>query len=158
MTDCVTVVETIVIVDIVNSETTTVEVVTAGPQGIRGVQGLPGDGSTVTFVAATALGGHRIVAAAFNGKAKYADNSDTSTANNVLGMTVGAAAQDASVVVQQSGELVEPSWSWEEAKPVFCGASGVPTQIPPTSGFSLVIGVATSPTSIAIGVKQPIIL
>lgn len=129
-------------------------------QGMPGAQGIPGPAgvSYLTYVASGALGGHRVVRTAFTGGVRYADNTSVLGAFAIVGITLGAAANGASVNVASSGEIVEPSWAWAEALPIFLSANGGLTQTPPTTGFQLVVGVATSPTSMLVGIKTPIIL
>lgn len=122
----------------------------------QGPEGRPG--GLVTKTAGTALGGHRLVVIGDEGKAIYADPSIISHGHRVLGMTTGAAAEGGDVTIMSVGELTEPSWSWLPEKPVFLGASGVPTQTVPTSGVLVQIGFATAPTKLYIAIKQPFIL
>ncbi len=128
-----------------------------GPQGAAGEPGQAG----VAFVplkASGALGGQRVVRAAFPGYVRYADSSLAADANHVVGISLNAAVDGATVNVAASGEIVEPTWNWEPDMPVFVGLEGRLTQTPPAAGFSLVVAVATSPTSVVVGVKQPIVL
>ena len=76
----------------------------------------------------------------------------------MLGITTGAAAAGDAINVQASGEMTEVSWNWTPGLPVFLGTNGLLTQTPPVSGFQLVLGVAISPTKLAINIKQPIVL
>ncbi len=76
----------------------------------------------------------------------------------VLGVTLGAALAGDPVNVAVSGEVTEPSWAWAEDMQIFLGVDGALTQTIPTSGALLVVGVATAPTTILVGVKFPIIL
>ncbi|MNN66506.1 hypothetical protein D3C81_1820880 [compost metagenome] len=133
------------------------EVGTQGPPGPPGAPGQAGVGY-VTFLAQGAVGGHRVTRAAFAGHARYADSSTVADATAVLGISLNAADDGAPVNVASSGEIIEPSWAWIEDAPIFVGGMGLLTQNPPTSGFQLVVGVATSPTSMLVGIKQPIIL
>ena len=43
-------------------------------------------------------------------------------------------------------------------KPVFLGVEGALTQVPPDTGFQLVVAVATSPISVLLSIKQPIVI
>ena len=135
-----------------------VTVLTAGAQGPAGPQGIAGSGTSITFTADGPISGHRMVRPTTQGKVGYADATDKTQANSVLGMSTGAAADATPVAVQTSGEIIEPSWNWTVDQPVFCGLLGALTQTPPVSpSFQLVIGVATRPTSIALNIKQPIL-
>lgn len=128
------------------------ELAEQGPAGRPGPSGSP----FLTLVADGPLSGHRVVRSIMVGKAGYADSGTSSHANCVLGITTGSAADGADVFIQVSGLMDEPTWYWAADLPVFCGANGMLTQTAPTAGFSLVVGVATSPISLAVGVKQAI--
>jgi len=122
-----------------------------------------GSGGTNTsgLLAKTAgetLSGHRVVIEA-NGLVFYANNSDHLHANIVLGLTLNAAVSGGSVTVRIAEEVTEPSWNWILNKPVFLnGSQGEISQVPPTSGFSQMIGFPTSSTSLIIKIDRPIIL
>lgn len=128
-----------------------------GPPGPPGAPGQAGVGY-VTFKARGAIGGHRAVCAAFSGCVRYADSRDVAGAASVLGLSLHAAEDGDDIHVVTSGELVEPSWSWAQDLPIFVGVEGVLTQVPPDTGFQLVVAVATSPTSALLSIKQPIVI
>jgi hypothetical protein len=134
-------------------EITLLDVGTQGPPGQPGEVGQ----AYVEFAAAVALGGHRAVRL-LNGEAIYADHSVIGDANAVLGITRGAAAAGVLAQIQFAGLMTEPSWTWTPDLPVFVGLAGVLTQTPPTSGFSLIVGIATRSDQIFIGAKAPIVL
>ena len=129
-------------------------------QGKPGPPGQPGQAgvSYVTFLASGAIGGHRVVRSMFARHAQYADHNDVAGASSILGITLHAAEAEAPINVAATGEIFEPSWAWVVDAPIFVGTGGVLTQAPPSTGFQLVVGVATSPTSMLVGIKQPIIL
>ena len=127
---------------------------------LQGAKGDPG-GATDGYIAAAALGGHRVVRALFDGRVDYASNDALAHANSVIGITTQAAAADAQIQVQAIGRITEPSWAWTEGLPVFAGVNGLLTQSPPAApaaAFSLVVGVATSPTSLNVAIKAPLAL
>lgn len=138
----------------------TLVLLTEAQQGPPGPQGAPGQSGVnyAAFLADGPIGGHRAVCAAFDGRVRYADSGAISAASAVLGVTLHAADDGAPVNVVSSGEVTEPSWAWIEHAPIFVGVAGGLTQTPPTAGFHLVVGVATSATSMLVGIKQPIIL
>lgn len=114
--------------------------------------------SDLAYIADGALGGHRVVRATTAGKVGYVDPSDPAQAHAALGLTTGAAIDGAPIYVRYGGALTEPSWSWTPNQPIFAGASGIPTQTPPVSGFHAPIGVATSATSMVVQIKTPVVL
>lgn len=115
-------------------------------------------GSTVkVFPAGENLGGHRLVILR-NGKLFYADTTDSLDLGLVVGMTVTSASTGQDTQVQFLGDLTEGSWSWTIGSPVYFDASGVPTQTQPSSGFSQIIGFASTATKIYIQLREPIAL
>lgn len=128
---------------------------------LRGPAGPPGSGVSVSIdsTAATALGGHRLVRINASNEAGYATNTALDHCWQVVGMTAGAAASGAPVVVNLAGEVEEPSWSWTPGLPIFLGVDGQPTQVYPQSPalFALVVAVAVTATKVVMGIKQPII-
>ncbi|WP_051331767.1 hypothetical protein [Methylocaldum szegediense] len=139
--------------------TNAIKVIVRGIQGPPGVQGPPGPagGSALQYTAGEALGGHRMVVLNAQQKAIYADSSDPTHVDKVLGLTLGAAAQDALVTVQNSGEISEPSWNWALNQPVFLGTQGQLTQTPPATGFVLMVGFPTSSNTLFLDIKQAIL-
>lgn len=134
-----------------------------GPQGIpgpRGEKGEPG-GTIIQRPAAIALSGHRMVMLDGQGSAIYASNADQTHANRIVGMTTHAADAGAPVAIAIYGELTEPTWNWETDKPVYLGADGFLTQVPPeapAAKFSVVVGFPISATTLFINIGIPITL
>lgn len=138
----------------------TVVVVASGEQGPAGAPGPigPTGGSALSYVAATPIGGHRVVALNASAKVIYADNTQMGQFGAVLGISLGAANADASVDILRMGEIEEPSWSWLLGQPVFLGTNGLLTQTPPTTGFSLVVGFPVAPTRLFVSFREPVII
>lgn len=132
---------------------TLIDIGTQGPPGPPGEMGA----AYVEFPAAVPLGGNRVVRV-LAGEAIYADHNTVADANLVLGITRGAVAEGALAQIQTGGLMTEPSWAWTPDKPVFVGVVGTLTQVPPSAGFSLIVGVATGPSQIFIGARTPIVL
>lgn len=115
-------------------------------------------GSTIkVFPAGENLGAQRLVVLR-DGELFYADTTDTSDLGLVIGMTTAASTIGQDTQVQFLGDMTELSWSWTVGSPVYFDASGVPTQTQPTSGFSQIIGFASSATKIYIQLREPIAL
>ena len=113
---------------------------------------------TIERTADVALSGHRAARGTSPSGADYCDSATPSHAAAFLGVTQGAASMGATATIQRTGTLTEGSWSWTPWLPVFVGANGTLTQSAPSSGFSLVVGVALSATSILIRPQPPIAL
>ena len=108
------------------------------------------------FTAGDTLSGHRAVYS--DGVVvRYASADNLSSAERCVGITTQSAVTGSTVLVRRSGLLVEPTWSWAPG-PVFLGLTGALTQVPPTSGVSLQVGVALDATTLDVRVDTPIIL
>jgi hypothetical protein len=109
------------------------------------VIGPPGTGALVnTFVpAGQSLGGHRGVYIGADDKAWLADPL-TAVSNPAIGITVSAALSGADVPIRTSGLVTEPSWNWIPG-PIYLGAAGVLTQMPPSSGAIVRMGISAGP-------------
>lgn len=116
------------------------------------VNGAPSGGSadaiTTTKVAGAALGGHRAVYIANDGKAYYA--SPTSHARQCAGITTGAASAGADATIQTDGEIEEASWTWNDSEVIWLAPNGMLTQTVPTSDMAFQVGVPTGPTKMRI--------
>jgi hypothetical protein len=154
---------------IVAIELTDNVVIAVGEQGPIGAKGDKGDkgaigeagSSGITLFAYPAgdnLSGHRLLQLGVNGTAIYADSSDVSKPQSILGVSTGAASLGGVIYSQPFGELEEPSWNWTPDLPIFLGIAGLITQTPPLSGFSLIIGYPITPTKIFISIRDPIYL
>jgi len=100
-------------------------------------------------MAARDLSAHRVVVLTPSG-VDYPNLAAMESGDAVLGITTGAVASGASAAYQFEGALSDPSWAWTVG-PLFCGASGVLTQAPPTSGLWLrQVGSAIGATMIEI--------
>lgn len=136
--------------------TYSVTISTPGPQGEKGDPGEPSWSHVVTAIAAETIYGHRAVRIT-NGRAYLVSSTNTIHAGQAVGISTGAATIGNSVMIQISGELVEPSWAFSPGR-VWVGLSGLLTQTPPSSGFQQVIARAIDATRIVINPETPIII
>jgi hypothetical protein len=104
--------------------------------------------ATLTAIAGEALGGHRAVYIAADGKAYYA--GPTTHARLCSGITTGAASIGTTATIQTDGEIIEPSWSWIDSEVVWLAATGLLTQTVPTTGMAFQVGVPMGPTRLRI--------
>ena len=126
-----------------------------GPQGPPGE---PGDLIATDHLAGEALGGNRGVIVGNDNKIYYADQSNLTHFNRVLGITTGAAVQDDPASVRVGGIMAEPSWTWDLDKFIYLGINGLLTQTPPGTGFLLEMGWPINPTSMMVDIKLPLFL
>lgn len=114
-------------------------------------------GSIIAKIAAIALGGNRVVVLDVNEAAIYADNTNLTHADKILGITTSAASLGASVTIQTYGEMTEPSFNWTLDTQVFVSVNGLMTQTPPVTGFKRSIGFPIAATKLFINLQEPVI-
>lgn len=112
---------------------------------------------TLRRTASGNIGGHRAVFASGSAVA-YADNTDLSHLGRVLGVTTTAANDGDVVTVINKGRIIFSGWSWTSGFPVYFGTSGALTQSAPNTGFLQIVGMAETPTSLFVSLREPITL
>lgn len=117
----------------------------------------PAGDAVETAIAATDLGGQRLVRALGDGTVAYASCDDPEGAADTLGLTLGAAAAGAPVDVVTRGLVEEPSWSFMPG-PAFLGFAGALTQTPPAAGLHLPIGRFVTPTRLVVALGPAVLL
>jgi hypothetical protein len=130
-----------------------VEVIVPGPQG-------PAGDTTITLPAGAVVSGHRVIAWE-SGEARHADPTVLSDARRVIGVSLNAALSGAPVTVRQSGLVVDASLALTPGLPVYLGANGTLTQIPPAApaaAYALRIGSALAADTLLVRISQPISL
>lgn len=101
-----------------------------------------------SYLAAKALGGHRLVVIEPDGRVDYGSCLDLTHPGRLLGLTLNAVVKGDRVSVQRAGAVTEPSWSWRTSFPLWLGKDGQLTQVSPKRGFLCVVGVAIAPQSV----------
>jgi hypothetical protein len=121
---------------------------------VRHVGGTPGPAGTSTgnasidMVAAVPIGGQRAVSVG----GIYADQN---TSPEVVGISTAAYGVGQLMALRDSGLLSEPSWNWTPNQPIYLGTAGLLSQVAPTSGYVVHIGIATSAVQIRIAIQPP---
>lgn len=87
-----------------------------------------------------------------------ADNTVLSTVNSVIGITTISANQGDVITAFQVGKIINLSWSWTPDLPLFVSTNGDMTQTVPTTGYSMIVGIAISATEINFEIKTPVVL
>lgn len=136
-------------------ETEILAVAEQGPPGRTGEPG-PAGGAAVQRTAGTNLSA-LLAVYELDGVVRALSADDALHIDLLLGITMTAAQIGELVNVQTLGSIEDSSWSWMPGR-IYLGANGALTQTPPTSGFDLLIGSATSPTRIALNLQDPISL
>lgn len=99
----------------------------------------------------------RIVYMISDSEVALADPSAYDT-SNVAGVVVDAIADGSAGTIIQSGVLTDSSWSWIPGEPLFLSASGIITQTPPTTGYSVIVGTAINATTMQVKLDTPLCL
>ena len=147
-----------------------VAVASQGPEGAQGLTGLKGDrgptgatgapgesgGLGLMAIAGEDMGGHRAFILNASGETLYAEYNNSLHFGRVAGVTLNAAAKGDLISCVRSGLVIEPSWSWVPNYPVYLSRSGLLTQIPPSTGFSQVLGMAVSGTALFVSPREPL--
>jgi len=125
-----------------------------GPE--QGPPGTAGEAPLLVKVAGETLSGHRAVFVDTDGKFYYADKDDEA-ARVVAGITTGAVVVGGIATARFAGVLVEPSWAWTPALPIFLSTNGMLTQSAPSTGYVVEIGRALTATSILVEFGTPVL-
>lgn len=104
--------------------------------------------SSVILIADVDLGGNRVVIATATG-CDYASNLNATHINRVIGITAGAVSLGAQVEIKTSGEL-DGFAGLTASQPIYLADNGTVTQVAPSTGFILRLGVAVSGTKMVI--------
>lgn len=112
----------------------------------------------VNKIAGENLGGQRVVISSGSNNVLLADSTNLAHKNLIMGITLGAAMNGSAATIRTAGEMFESSWNWTPGVNIYLGANGLLTQIPPTTGFLKVIGVALTATLIRVQIQPTIIL
>jgi hypothetical protein len=87
---------------------------------------------------------------------------DTATADvfQIMGVSISSGVAGAQIVIQTEGYIEDSSWNWDTSNGglVFATSGGILTQTPPTIGWDVVVGFATSPTRLNLDMDEPVFL
>ncbi len=135
------------------------QVVNVAEQGPTGPSGPPGTSidNAIQATAAQTISANTAVALV-NGQLVPAQSGVASQAGNVLGIAQNGGPAGTLVNVQFAGTMTMSSWNWTMGQPIFVGPNGPLTQTAPTAGFSQVVGVPLSSTTMSIGFQPPILI
>ena len=130
-----------------------VEVVTQGGQGPPGIPGSDG-GSAFQRNAGETLSALRVVYE-LDDQVLALDCRDSAHIDLLLGLTLSASDPGQPLNIQRCGVLDDSGWNWQPGR-IWLGTAGALTQTPPTEGFDVLIGAATSATRITLNIQDPI--
>ena len=111
------------------------------------------------IVAATDIGGHRVVIQDASGLCQYADIENVDHSGKIIGVTISSAIQGYPVTINKSGVVVENSWNWVPGGDIWLGANALPVQdVPINAAFLQRIGYAVSTNSMRVSIDDSVIL
>jgi hypothetical protein len=75
---------------------------------------------------------------------------------SLVGIALQGGNAGTTIQAQFAGLITNTGWNWTPDETVFLGAAGSLTQTPPTTGYLVAVGYASSPTSMIIRLDAPI--
>lgn len=111
-----------------------------------------------TFVAATVLGGHRVVTTNDTGQLVYADHDDLTQRNRAMYLTEGAWDAGVTATVTAFGPVWDSSFDLIPGEPLYVGSNGLLTQLTPTTGYLRKVAFAAEVQGIWFDPQPPIVL
>lgn len=88
---------------------------------------------------------------------KMANSANSAHYGKVVGLNTESVLSGFVSQVQESGEIINPLWSWTPGDIIFINGTNLSTSAPST-GWSQNIGIAKSATAIVIALSDPVLL
>lgn len=132
---------------------TVVEVYTSGqlPPPI-----VPGGGESVVRIAGETISALKCVYE-LDAKVYVLGSDDGANIYRLIGVAVSSGNEDDEIIIQRDGTIDDSSFGFDTVEPrVYLGVSGSLTQVPPTTGWSVLIGSAASATRLNMNIQDPI--
>lgn len=159
MSDTITVTTTEEVIDTTESADEVVSVVVSEETiTVNAFDGAPPAQGQELIQAGEALSAYKAIVPDGTGKFTYANNTAPGHAFIVYGLTKQAISNGSAGLAQTYGPVENNTWNWELEKPIFLAEDGELTQIPPSSGFSLVVAYPITATRAFIDIGFPIML
>ena len=114
--------------------------------------------SLLSVTAGENIQGGRAVFVDLDGFGYKADKGVLAEVRGVLGISTGAIAVGATGLIQINGSITDSTWTWTRNSVVYCGADGVLTHTPPTTGNLRRLAVAASATTLVMEFGETITL
>lgn len=73
----------------------------------------------------------------------------------MLGISITAGDAGSAISIKAGGSIDDAGWSWSPGF-VFAGPSGALTQVPPATGWEIVVGYAPAPTRLNLTFDEPV--
>lgn len=91
-----------------------------------------------------------------NGFGVLGDNTDSTHSRGVLGISEETIPSGFQISIINKGEIVNAGWTLTAGDPVYLSTAGDITQVIPTMGFLLRIGVATKTDTVLVDIQMPV--
>lgn len=114
--------------------------------------GSGGGAITNTFISSGSVSAHRIMAATGAG-ILYADKDTLTDQDRIIGITTSAVAGSGEEVSYVSSGLVTDASFTFSVGPVYLSNTGAMTQVKPTSGLLIQVGIAIEPTKLQFDIQ-----
>jgi hypothetical protein len=115
-----------------------------------------GAGAIKTRTATALIPAWTAVTADGDGFCKPVDLSDPDVPPAILGVCAAGGGSGSVVEFQSLGDVDGPAWTWAASDVLYLSASGSLTNVTPTSGWLVRVGVATSTTHVVIDRLSPV--
>jgi hypothetical protein len=122
----------------------------------RGEKGADGQGVVEELVCGQPIVKFRVLTTNASGKAIYASNMEINHVNRVIGISMLAGAENATIKFQRFGLIYNDSWNWTPTEVLYLGEDGVITNSPPVLGSLIVCGYAQTNKQINFTLDQNI--
>ena len=111
-----------------------------------------------SFVAEYSLSALRAVIVNNDSRLEYASSNIAEHSFSIVGVLKDAIAVGDSGKALIQGSLSDSSWNWTLGTPIYLGVDGMLTQSAPSTGFQIILGKPTSPTTVYFEIGEPILL
>lgn len=111
-----------------------------------------------TYAAHDDVAAHIVLRVRSDGEVEALDPASATTADSVVGISAAAAVAGAQVTILREGPVFDSGWNWTPGQPVYAAAAGALTQVAPSTGACVRMGVATSQCAILLQVGEPLYL
>ncbi|WP_313214787.1 hypothetical protein [Stenotrophomonas acidaminiphila] len=104
--------------------------------------------------AAATVSALRLVSEGADG-VRHLDPTDAASVAGMLGISITAGDAGSAISIKAGGSIDDAGWSWSPGF-VFAAPSGALTQVPPTTGWEIVVGYAPAPTRLNLTFDEPV--
>jgi hypothetical protein len=108
--------------------------------------------NTISAIAGENISIYRVVYIE-NDKVYLADKNTLTSRHKILGITIETQSINNLIDIKIAGSVTNASWNWNPGN-VYVGSNGALTQVEPTSGYIVQIGIALNQTTVLIDIDK----